>query len=75
MSIAFGNRLHDARVRAGMSQAALARAVDVSTVTIWRWETQGMLPSGSHAAALAKALGISLDWLLSTVDTPEDRAA
>lgn len=59
---------HRARIaRGSLSQAELARRIGVPAVTVWRWENDRMTPQGLHLEALAKGLGVSLDWLVSGV--------
>lgn len=62
-------RLHEkilyCRKRAGLSQEALAERVGVSRQAVSKWETDESLPETGKLAALAAALGVSVDWLLS----------
>ncbi|SIN82175.1 helix-turn-helix domain-containing protein [Vannielia litorea] len=72
----FRDRVARALAEAGMSQAALARAVGVSRSTLsqlLRGDTP-RLPGAQLLGDLAGALGISADWLLGLTDRPE-RAA
>ncbi|MCU0677389.1 MAG: helix-turn-helix domain-containing protein [Myxococcota bacterium] len=64
MASAFSDRLRLARLNANLSQGAIARAIGVSTVTVWRWETGKMEPTAKHIALLAAACGVSTDALL-----------
>lgn len=66
--MAFGNRLRLARLRAGLSLAGLAERLDnkVSAQAINKYETGKMMPSSSVLVSLAKALGVSLDFLMSS---------
>jgi Zn-dependent peptidase ImmA (M78 family)/DNA-binding XRE family transcriptional regulator len=66
--MAFGNRLKLARLRAGLSLAALAERLDnkVSAQAINKYETGKMMPSSGVLVSLAKALGVSLDFLMSS---------
>jgi Zn-dependent peptidase ImmA (M78 family)/DNA-binding XRE family transcriptional regulator len=65
--MAFGERLRLARLRRGMSLAALAEKVTpkVSPQAINKYEQGEMLPSSSVLVGLAQALGVSLDFLMS----------
>lgn len=58
------------RKRAGLSQEALAESVGVSRQAVSKWETGESVPETGKLAALAAALGVSVDWLLSE-DEPE----
>lgn len=61
----FSERMKTARVEKRLSQAELAKAVGVSAATISSYETTNdpKMPSLDKAAAIAEALGVSLDWL------------
>lgn len=51
-----------ARENAGLSKAALARAIRVDRATIGRWEDEGTLPaSGAVVTRFATATGVSVD--------------
>jgi Zn-dependent peptidase ImmA (M78 family)/transcriptional regulator with XRE-family HTH domain len=64
----FGNRLRLARKKAGLSLQALAAQVSppVSAQAIGKYETGKMMPSSSVLVGLSKALGVSLDFLMSS---------
>ncbi len=63
----FGQRLRLARKRAGMSQQSLVDqlTVKLTVQSISKYENGRMLPSSSVLVALAKALDVSLDFLMS----------
>jgi Zn-dependent peptidase ImmA (M78 family)/DNA-binding XRE family transcriptional regulator len=63
----FGHRLKLARKRAGLSLRDLADRIgnDVTAQAISKYEGGKMLPSSSVLVALAKALDVSLDFLMS----------
>lgn len=63
----FGRRLLLARKRAGVSQRSLVRrmAVPVTVQGISQYENGQMLPCSSVLVALAQALDVSLDFLMS----------
>jgi transcriptional regulator with XRE-family HTH domain len=63
----FGERLKLARKRAGLSLRDLADRIgnDVSAQAISKYESGKMLPSSSVLVALARALDVSLDFLMS----------
>ncbi|MCB2261437.1 MAG: helix-turn-helix domain-containing protein [Candidatus Thiosymbion ectosymbiont of Robbea hypermnestra] len=68
-----GSRVTDARDRAGFSQAELAKRVGVTPGAINKiesGETKGAKPE--TLAALARALGVSMEWLATG---EEDRIA
>ena len=53
------------RTAAGRTQEQLAEAVGVSRQTVAKWESGETSPDLEHAAALADALGTTLDALVS----------
>lgn len=63
----FGDRLRLARKKAGLSLRELAAIMDptVSAQAISRYESNGMMPSSRVLVGLRKALGVSLDLLMS----------
>jgi len=63
----FGERLKLARKKAGLSLQALAERVSppVTPQAISKYESGKMMPSSSVLVGLGKALGVSLDFLMS----------
>ena len=57
-----------ARVRAGLSQAMLAREVGVSDAAVCQWETGKHQPRTSLLPSIAETLGCTIDELLSCDD-------
>jgi transcriptional regulator with XRE-family HTH domain len=47
-----------ARLAQGLSRRALAHALGISHVTVWRWETQGIIPEIPMLLRLAQFLGV-----------------
>jgi len=66
-----GERLHTVRRRQNLSQADLAMKAAVTVTTISAIESRGVDVRGSTLAALARALGVSTDYLLGLWDDPE----
>lgn len=62
-----GERLRKARKKAGLSLRALAEIMDppVSAQAISKYESGEMMPSSRVLVGLGKALGVSLDFLMS----------
>jgi transcriptional regulator with XRE-family HTH domain len=56
-------RLREARQRAGLSQVGLAERAGVHHVTVARLELDQHRPSVDAALALARALGVTVEWL------------
>jgi len=60
-----GAQISSARVKSGLSQEALGRAIGkVSRQQVYRWEAGGRTPSALALRAIAEALGVSADELL-----------
>jgi transcriptional regulator with XRE-family HTH domain len=62
---ALGARLRAARLRGGMTQAQLARAVGTSERNIFRWEHGKNSPRLKYLSAIAAATGETVDHFLS----------
>lgn len=65
--MALGQRLKEARQAAGMSQSELAEAVGMTQAAIGALEIRDSKQS-SKASELARALNVSVDWLLTGED-------
>ena len=61
------------RKKAGLSQDALAEQLGISRQAVSKWETGESVPETGKLAALASALGITVDWLLSEAEPEETR--
>lgn len=73
---AVGTAIIDARKRRGLSQADLARALDVSQQSVSKWEAGAVLPRPRTLARLAEILRVSVDDLLAGgVDRHHDEFA
>lgn len=71
-----GQRIAEARKKAGISQAEAAYRVEVATNTWARWERDELLPSLTALHRIAEALGCRLDVELvpeATAKTPRRR--
>ncbi|MDE2663233.1 MAG: XRE family transcriptional regulator [Gemmatimonadota bacterium] len=64
----FGRRLRLARKRAGLSMRALAERMDprITAQAISKYETGKMMPRSAVLVGLAKALDVSVDFLMSS---------
>jgi transcriptional regulator with XRE-family HTH domain len=51
------------RVRAGLSQSGLARAIGATEKAVRNWENDGAIPGFDKAYLLSKVLQVSLDEL------------
>lgn len=59
-----GQKLKEARARAGLSQEAVSEAIHVSRQTVSNWETEKTYPDVVSLVKLSDLFGVSLDELL-----------
>ena len=64
----FSENLRIARKRKKLSQAELAKATSCSAQAISNYENGTKIPSIAIAAKLARALEVSLDWLVGVIN-------
>jgi transcriptional regulator with XRE-family HTH domain len=67
----FGDRLLQLRKQRGWSQPELARKIGTSGDIIGRYERGEMTPSVQVARRLARALDVTVDYLVGEHDLPE----
>ena len=60
----FRRRLREAVSMRGLSQAELARRLEVRRATVGEWLNHGRLPSGATMLELPVLLEVRADWLL-----------
>ena len=58
-------RIQRARKTRGLTQEVLAERVQVTRGAIGHWEQGATLPSTAHLNALAKVLGVPMEWLVN----------
>jgi transcriptional regulator with XRE-family HTH domain len=63
--LAYGQRLKEARVAAGLSQAELGRAVDLTRSSITNIEAGRQGTGAEMIVRLATVLAVSVQWLLT----------
>lgn len=63
-SLTFGQKLKDARKKAGLTQEQLAEKLAVSRQAVTKWESDKGLPDVENWKTLSKALNVSIDYLL-----------
>lgn len=68
------SRLAAARAKLGLSQEALARLIDISSKSIYRYEAGEQSPSRAIRAKLAEALGVTEQWIEYGTDALEPEA-
>ena len=71
-STSFGKRLTEVRKEKKLSQDDLAKKLDVHGAVIGRYERDEVNPSIEMATQIAKALKISLDYLVGNTDLKLD---
>jgi len=79
MSVTFGERIRDRRKELGLTLDQLAAASESSKSYVWELENKNPpRPSAEKLAAIAKALQVTVDWLIGTDDqtleVAEDKA-
>lgn len=76
MASTVGERIREAREKAGKTQAELCEEAELNQPTLWRYEHDKILPGIDALAKIARALGVRMEWL-TTGDRPvsERRAA
>jgi transcriptional regulator with XRE-family HTH domain len=70
-----GERIRTARLRKGMSQEELARLSGVSRVHISQMETARGSMSIANIRAIARVLGVGIDFLAGTFEDTEAEPA
>jgi len=60
----FGEKLKEARLKAGLSQEELAQRMSVSRSAVAKWETDKGMPDVANLKAIAGLLDVSVDYLL-----------
>ena len=64
-TLTVGERIRRLRRTKGWPQVELAAEVGVTRPTIARWETDAQMPLVTHLFDLARALGVSMDYVLT----------
>lgn len=67
-----GERIRDLRKKYKMTQAEVARKINVSSPTITQWENNQTSPKGDNLLKLAHVLSVSPDWLVNGTGHPDD---
>ena len=66
----FSDNLKSVREKSGISQAALAKVLNVSQGTIGNWETGKRVPDIDMLKQISHYFGISVDYLIDNTDYP-----
>lgn len=67
--MSFGNKIIELRKMRGLSQTDLGKVVGVHKNVLGKYERDEVKPSIEIATQLAKALDVSLDYLVGNTDT------
>jgi transcriptional regulator with XRE-family HTH domain len=75
MPITIGQRIQRTREERGMSASELARLVHVTPTAVWNWERNGTQPRPNALAGIARALGVTTEFLISgdTEQAPQEQ--
>lgn len=68
---AFIDRMIEKRTEQGLTRKALAEKAGMERQAVQNWELRLSEPRLESAMLIAKALGVSLDWLVGLTDTPK----
>lgn len=62
-------RIRTARMRSGLSQTELAKALNVNRSTVGHWEReQGFSPTVEHINTMSDVMSVNVSWLLQGTD-------
>jgi transcriptional regulator with XRE-family HTH domain len=64
-AMAIGEKIKQARLKVGLNQAELARALGIKPVNVSQWESGKTRPDVERLPAISKELRVSVEWLLS----------
>ena len=67
----FGEKLQTLRTRAGLSQDALAEALDVSRQAVSKWERDEAMPEAEKLVRISDQFSVTIDSLLRPDREPE----
>lgn len=68
MEETIAERIHEVRLKAGLSQKEFARAVFVSRLTVYRWERGKSVPYAHDVQHIAQRFHVSCDYLILGAD-------
>ena len=66
-----GQRIAQKRRELGLSQEALGEQLGVSRQSIYKWESDTVLPEVEKLVALSRLFSVSVGWLLGVEDDPD----
>lgn len=68
MTNSIGNRIRTTREQRGISASQFAKLVGVSPTAVSNWENNNMEPRPASLANIARALGVTTEFLLTGAD-------
>ena len=66
----FGNRIKECRIKKNLTQAELAKILDIDAQTVSRWECNDRKPGRAKIEKMATLFDVSADYLLGLRDSP-----
>lgn len=69
---AIGARLRDRRLQLNYTQKFVADTLGVKTPSVSGWERGSASPDKANALKLSKLLNVSIEWILTGDDAPDD---
>ena len=54
-------KIYEFRIKRDLTQMELSEIIDVTSVTICRWENGLRIPNANHLGLLSEALGVSIE--------------
>ncbi|MCH8989078.1 MAG: helix-turn-helix transcriptional regulator [Chloroflexi bacterium] len=70
-----GGRLRSARTNFGWTAEFLGERMDVSRQSVVNWESGRQLPQPTKLVRLGELLGVSVDWLLTGIESGQGLSA
>lgn len=67
----FWNTFYDLCISKGTKPNPLCKELSISSATLTKWKTQGVIPTGENLLKIADALSCSVDYLLGRTDVME----
>lgn len=67
----FWNTFYDLCISKGTKPNPLCKELSISSATLTKWKTQGVIPTGENLLKIADALSCSVDYLLGRTDVVE----
>lgn len=66
------NRIKELREARGMTASELARTIGVAKTSVREWEKENVIPSVYAAYKTAKALGVTIEYMMGYMEVKAD---